>query len=137
MSQRVTLYLLWVIALSAAVGSLFFSEILKFPPCDLCWYQRIFIYPFVFILPIAMFTHDTRIKLYILSLLIPGAIVAVYHNLLYYGLIEKPIVPCREGVSCTSRDLELFGFIGIPLMSLLAFLAMLAITLIGFKRKLK
>ena len=135
MSQKTTLYLLWIVSLSAALGSLFFSEVLKFPPCDLCWYQRIFIYPFVFLIPVAIFKAEHNFKPYILSLLIPGAIVATYHNLLYYGIIEKPIVPCREGVSCTSRDLELFGFVGIPLMSLLAFIAMLVLTLINFRKK--
>ncbi|MEZ4814748.1 MAG: disulfide bond formation protein B [Bdellovibrionota bacterium] len=135
MFPRIESYLIWIIALSATAGSLFFSEILKIPPCDLCWYQRIFIYPLVFMMPIAIFKEDFNFRPYTLSLLIPGTIVSLYHNLLYYGVIEKPLVPCKAGVSCTSREFEFFGFLGIPLMSLLAFLAMIMLITATYRKK--
>lgn len=134
MFPRTEFYVAWFIALVAMLGSLFFSEVLKVPPCELCWYQRIFIYPIAFLLPVAILKEDIQVRLYMLVLLIPGFIIAAYHNLLYYGLIEKPLVPCRAGVSCTSRDFEFFGFLGIPLMSLLSFIAMLAVVLKTYKK---
>jgi disulfide bond formation protein DsbB len=126
-----------VTALSATAGSLFFSEVLKVPPCDLCWYQRIFIYPLVFMMPVAIFKEDKNARHYALPVLIPGALIAFYHNLLYYGVIEKPLVPCKAGVSCTSREFEFFGFLGIPLMSLMAFIAMIALISLTYRKKYK
>jgi disulfide bond formation protein DsbB len=137
MFPRLEYYLIWITALAAMAGSLFFSEVLKVPPCDLCWYQRIFIYPLVFMMPIAIFKEDLNARLYALSILVPGFLFAFYHNLLYYGLIEKEIVPCRSGVSCTSREFEFFGFLGIPLMSLLAFVAMIVLIALTYRKKLK
>ncbi len=124
-------------SLMAVAGSLFFSEILKIPPCDLCWYQRIFIYPLAFIIPVGIIRRDKNISAYTLSLLVPGTLIALYHNLLYYGMIEKPLIPCKAGVSCTSRDFEFFGFLGIPLMSLLAFIAMIILALSTLKKEIK
>jgi len=137
MFPKLEFYLIWVMALLAVAGSLFFSEILKEPPCDLCWYQRIFIYPLAFMMPFAIFREDLKVRAYALSLLIPGILIAAYHNLLYYGFIEKPLVPCKGGVSCSDRGIEFFGFVGIPLMSLLAFVAMLALTLFTYRKKSK
>lgn len=137
MFPRLEFYFIWITALSATAGSLFFSEVLKIPPCDLCWYQRIFIYPLVFMMPIAIFREDINGRLYAFSILVPGALIAGYHNLLYYGLIEKPLVPCKADVSCTSREFEFFGFLGIPLMSLLAFIAMLGILALSYRKTKK
>ena len=118
---KLQMYVIWLTALCAMLGSLFFSEVLKIPPCDLCWYQRIFLYPLCFLIPIAVIKEDLNIRLYLTSLLIPGTLVTAYHNLLYYGILEKPLIPCREGISCTSREYEFFGFLGIPLLSLIAY----------------
>lgn len=123
------LYVAWVVALVATLGSLFFSEVMKLPPCVLCWYQRIAMYPLVFLTPVAIFAGDSKtFAKYQLSILIPGAMIAIYHNLLYYGIIPESITPCTSGVSCTSRQLEWLGFITIPLLSLVAFLLLLGLT---------
>lgn len=137
MFPKYEFYLVWIMALMAMAGSLFFSEVLKVPPCDMCWYQRIFTYPLVFMMPLAIFRQDLHIRVYALSLLIPGLFIAAYHNLLYYSFIEKPLVPCKGGVSCTSRDVEFFGFVGIPLMSLLSFVAMLALIAFTYRKRTK
>ncbi len=127
------LYAAWTVALAATLGSLFFSEVMKLPPCVLCWYQRIFLYPLVFVIPVALVLKDTKIHFYMLALLVPGLLVAVYHNLLYYGVIAESLSPCREGISCTSKQIEWLGFITIPLLSLSAFIFLNVLCLIQIK----
>lgn len=122
-------YAAWIVALAAMVGSLFFSEVMELPPCVLCWYQRIAMYPLVVIIAIGIAKRDPMWKWYALPLSLSGLALAVYHNLLYYHIIPESITPCMEGVSCTSVQLEWLGFITIPLLSLTAFTIMTAILL--------
>ncbi len=120
------LHLAWLIALTGMVGSLFFSEVMDLPPCVLCWYQRIAMYPLVLIIAVGIILRDPRVKLYALPLSLIGLVIAAYHNLLYYGMITEALTPCTEGVPCTARQLELFGFVTIPMMGLIGFLAISA-----------
>lgn len=117
-------YAAWIIALGGMVGSLFFSEVMGLPPCVLCWYQRIAMYPLVVIIAIGIATRDPRMKIYALPLSFIGLAIAIYHNLLYYGIIPEAITPCTEGVPCNAVQLEWLGFITIPLMGLAAFIAL-------------
>jgi disulfide bond formation protein DsbB len=119
--RGILLYLAWVVALLATVGSLFFSEVMGLPPCALCWYQRIAIYPLILIIGTGIVLRDARVRAYALPLALAGLAVSVYHNLLYYGIIPETLTPCSEGASCTERQLEWFGFITIPLMGLASF----------------
>ncbi len=128
------IYAAWVIALVATVGSLFFSEVMSLPPCILCWYQRIAMYPLVFVIGVGILLGDRRVKFYALPICLAGLAVAVYHNLLYYGLIPDSITPCTQGISCTSVQIEWLGFITIPLMSLTAFVVT-ALCLLFYKSK--
>lgn len=123
-------YLAWAIALTGTLGSLFFSLVMELPPCDLCWYQRIALYPLVVIIAVGIGLGDTRWKWYAMPLVAAGLVLSVYHNLLYYGIIPEDIVPCTEGIPCTARQMELLGFITIPLMGLAAFVSLMAILLI-------
>ena len=125
-------YLLFVISLVSTFGSLFFSEVMKLPPCELCWYQRIGMYPIPILLSIGILLQDSKAIYYTLPLQLAGFVIAIYHNLLYYGYIEN-IVPCSQGVSCTSRQIEWFGFITIPFLSLVAFLIGLVISILFLK----
>lgn len=127
-------YLAWIIALVATAGSLFFSEVMQLPPCVLCWYQRIAMYPLVIIIGVGIVTRDRRMKNYALPVCLIGLAISIYHNLLYYNLIPESIAPCAEGVSCTSRQIEWLGFITIPLMALTAFVG-LALCLLFYKSK--
>lgn len=115
------LYLAFVQALVATLGSLYFSEIRHWTPCVLCWYQRIAMYPLVFIIATAILRRDRLAYLYILPLSLIGWLIALYHNLLYYGLISENFVPCSNDVPCTTRYFAWFGFITIPLLSFIAF----------------
>lgn len=127
-------YLAWVTALIATVGSLFFSEVMQFPPCVLCWYQRIAMYPLVLIIGTGIIWRDNRMKLYALPFSFAGLAISVYHNLLYYGFIPENITPCAEGVPCNAVQIEWFGFVTIPLMGLGAFVG-IALCLLLYKPK--
>lgn len=117
------LYAAWLFALVGTIGSLFLSEVMLYPPCVLCWYQRVALYPLVVIIGVGIATRDSAVTRYALPLCLIGLVIAVYHNLLYYGFIPESITPCTEGVPCNAKQLELLGFITIPLMSLVGFAA--------------
>jgi disulfide bond formation protein DsbB len=114
-------YVAWTQALVATGGSLYFSEVMHFPPCALCWYQRIMMYPLVLILAAGILLRDPRLRVYVLPVSGLGLLIALYHNLLTYNVIPTEIVPCSAGVSCLTRWINWFGFVTIPLLSLTAF----------------
>lgn len=116
------LYIAWLQSGIATIGSLFFSEVMKLPPCTLCWYQRICMYPLVPIIYVGMMRKDKNVGSYILPISGIGTMIALYHNLLYYKILPESIQTCALGVSCTSKYIEWFGFITIPLLSLVAFI---------------
>lgn len=128
------LFLCWLLASISTLGSLFFSEIMQFPPCILCWYQRIFLFPLVFIFTTGLFSGDKSVARYALPLAAAGWLVALYHNLLYSGIIPESIQPCSRGVSCTEDYISLFGFLTIPMLSLLSFSTILALLFILNRR---
>jgi disulfide bond formation protein DsbB len=115
------LYIAWAQALAATLGSLFFSEVEHFTPCILCWYQRVCMYPLVVLLTVGIIKKDKLIPYYVLPLSLVGMVIGVYHNLLYYNILPEAAAPCRNGVSCTTQFVNYFGFITIPLLSLVAF----------------
>ena len=111
-----------VIALLATIISLYLSEAMHLIPCMLCWYQRIVMYPLVIIIAVGIFLNDKKLHFYALPLSFMGLVIAIYHNLLYYHIVSENLLPCSTGISCTTPQLNLFGFLTIPLMSLGAFL---------------
>ena len=114
----------WFLALIAAAGSLFLSEVMDFAPCVLCWYQRIPMYALVVVLCVGLYTRDAGVYKYAQALAVIGLVIAAYHCLLYLGFIPKGMIPCGPGPSCADQKLELWGFVTIPLMSVLAFAAL-------------
>ena len=128
-----TIFPAWLVAIIATFGSLFFSEVMKYPPCVLCWYQRICMYPLVLILISGMFPVSRTVVKYALPLALTGWAVAFYHNLLYYKLIPESAAPCVNGISCTSVHIEWLGFITIPLLSLLAFTSIIILLIHTFR----
>jgi disulfide bond formation protein DsbB len=129
------LYIGWLQALVATLGSLFFSEIMKFPPCVLCWYQRIAIYPMVILFAVAILRKSKEVYYYALPILIPGLIISVFHNLLYYKVLPEAAAPCTAGISCTTKFIEYFGFITIPFLALVSFIVMI-VCLVIYKKNL-
>jgi disulfide bond formation protein DsbB len=118
--KEYSVYIAWGISLVALVGSLYYSEVMNLPPCVLCWYQRICIYPLVIILGVGIWFKNRQIYLYALPLSIIAFLVGVYHNLLYYNILPESAAPCVAGISCTARLVELFGFLTIPAQALIA-----------------
>jgi len=118
-------YLILVISLAAMLGSLFFSDIAGYLPCKLCWYQRIAMYPLVALSAVALLRRERGAAWYMLPLALIGTVIALWHNIEYYLARFTPIDLDRcglTGVSCTAPNLQLLGFITIPLLSLVAFI---------------
>ncbi len=122
-----SLLLAWLLALGSSLGSLFFSEVMNLAPCVLCWYQRIFMFPLVFTLALSLFARDHQGVRYSLVIAAIGWLIALYHFLLYTGFIPKGLQPCGPGLSCSDISFQLWGFMTIPLMSLIAFTALIAL----------
>lgn len=131
------LFLCWLLVTTSTLGSLFFSHVMGFAPCVLCWYQRIFLFPLVILLAMGLFPFDKSVIKYALPLAVAGWLTALYHNLLYSGIIPESIQPCSKGVSCTEKYIDLFGFITIPMLSLLSFTTLIAMLLFLKRRTSK
>jgi len=117
------LELSFLVAFIATAGSLFFSEVAGYKPCELCWFQRIFMYPQVILLGLAWLRKDNKIIDYALPLAIGGTLISLYHNYIYY-LAQKSAI-CSAATPCTTPYVLEFGYITIPLMALTAFLSLI------------
>ncbi len=127
----VTKNIVWIgllVSFGSMLLSLVYSNIIGYPPCSLCWYARILLYPqFVIFL---MFFWKTNSKPTLLNLSIVlsviGLVITTYHSIITY-VGESPL-PCDATVSCTQRFVYEFGFMTIPLMACLSFVALLICT---------
>ena len=133
-SSLTFVFLAFLISLVASLGSLFFSEIMNFIPCSLCWYQRIFMYSLVFLFLINLLYPDDKIFKYSFPLVFIGWIISIYHNLLMFKIIPEKLSPCVQGIPCSVDYLNWLGFITIPLLSFFSYTCIL-ILLIMSKRK--
>lgn len=124
----------WLIAMAALFGSLFFSEVMGLEPCVLCWWQRLFIYPLAVLFLVGLFPFDRSVVRYTLPLAVIGLVFAVYHYLVYSGFIPESLQPCSEKLSCAEVNLELMGFVTIPMLSIFAYSAIIVLLLIFRKR---
>lgn len=131
--KKNALYLAFAGSLVAMLGSLYFSEIAGFPPCVLCWYQRVSMYPLAVILGSAIYTKERKLLIPAFILLIPGWLISVYHNLLYYNILPEAAAPCVAGISCTTKFIEWFGFITIPFLSFTGFILIFILLVIHWK----
>jgi len=141
----IIVFVCWSISMAALSGSLFMSEVMGLKPCVLCWWQRIFIYPLAVLFMVGLFPQnknadekiDRAVVRYTLPLAVIGLGFAIYHYLVYSGVIPESLQPCSEELSCAKVDLELMGFITIPLLSIFAYSAIIALLLILRKRFFK
>lgn len=117
-------YFALVVALTATLGSLFFSEIRQFEPCRLCWFQRIFMYPLSFITLVGVIKQDESISDYVLPIALVGWFIAIYHIGMQFGFIE--VSTACTGVSCGATYIKWLGFITIPVLSFTAFTLILS-----------
>ncbi|AZN43827.1 disulfide oxidoreductase [Paenibacillus albus] len=134
--SRYALYLAWVVSIVAVGGSLYLSEIMKFVPCNLCWYQRIFMYPIVILLGIASYGNDRKIIKYVLPLSIIGGTISLYHYLEQQIPALAKMLPCTVGVPCSEDYLDWFGgYVTIPFLALIAFVLITALLINGRKHE--
>lgn len=111
-------------AMIATCGSLFFSEVLLWPPCQLCWYQRILMYPLTVLLAVGILRDDRGLHWYVLPLSLTGMAVSLYHFLMVIQVI--PPAACAGGVPCTVDYLAPYftgalAFVRIPSLAFAAF----------------
>jgi disulfide bond formation protein DsbB len=116
------LWLAFVVAAIATGGSMFFSEVAGFVPCELCWYQRICMYPLSIITLLAAIANDHRVARYLLPLPLVGAGVSVYHLLVEHGVVSQTQA-CQLSApgGCATKWVDEFGYVTIPALALTAF----------------
>lgn len=135
-NKGLLLYGAWFVSLIATLGSLYFSEIKGFIPCELCWYQRISMYPLVFILGIATFQNDLKAFRYVLPLSLLGGSISVLHYLEQKIPGFGGFKPCVNGVPCNAEYINWLGFITIPFLALVAFILItIFMLLLAWKEK--
>ncbi|XXM71097.1 disulfide oxidoreductase [Lysinibacillus sphaericus] len=123
------MYAAWLVSIIATLGSLYFSEVKGFIPCELCWYQRIFMYPLTLILGVATFKNDASLKQIVLPMSVIGGIISVFHYLEQKIPGFGGIKPCASGVPCNSEYINWLGFITIPFLAMTAFTLITILTL--------
>jgi len=113
------------VAATCTLGSLYMSEVRHFVPCDLCWYQRIAMYPLAVILLVAAARRDPGVRWYAAPLAVIGAVISTYHYVLeWFPQLESGA--CGVGPPCTLVWFREFGFVSLPYLALSAFLLILA-----------
>lgn len=112
----------FIVALVATAGSLYYSEAANFKPCELCWYQRIFIYPQVILLGLAWLKKEKYIIDYSLVIIFIGIIISTYHNYIYYTAKSSSV--CSAVTPCTQQYIVGFGYITVPLLALTSLILM-------------
>jgi disulfide bond formation protein DsbB len=126
------LWLAFVVAAIATGGSLFFSEIAHFVPCELCWFQRICMYPLSIVTLLAALAGDHRVSRYLLPLPLVGAGVSVYHLLVENGVVHQTQA-CQISApgGCATKWINEFGYVTIPTLALTGFALAFAFLLLS------
>lgn len=121
------------ISVFSSLFPLVYSEIIGFAPCALCWWQRVFMFPAMFLFTVALWTNDRKVIRYAAPILSAGILVSFYHNFFYY-FGESSALPCdASGISCYQRLVSEFGgYISIPMMSLTAYFALLSLLVVAY-----
>lgn len=122
-------FIAWMVASVSTLGALFLGEVMGYTPCVLCWYQRIGMFPLVLILAAGLFPFDSKVVRYALPLALAGWLLAVFHWAVASGLVPESATPCSQGVPCSVEQISWFGFLTLPLLSVLAFSAIIALLL--------
>jgi disulfide bond formation protein DsbB len=118
------------VAAVAMAGSLYYSEVAHFPPCQLCWYQRIAMYPLVPLLGIAAFRRDPGVALYGAVIAALGAPISIYHILVERGIVEES-GSCDPNNPCSLIWVKKFGYLTIPTMALSGFLLIVTLLVVS------
>jgi disulfide bond formation protein DsbB len=126
---RVSLRLATLVAATATLGSLWYSEVVGYTPCVLCWGQRVFMYPLALVLTVGVFRSDVGVRFYALALAVPGAAIGIYHS--WLQAFPQQTSFCTLDAPCAERHVWEFGFVSIPLMATAGFVFIIALSLIA------
>ena len=129
--SRSSLYIALAAAWIAMLGSLYFSEILHYVPCTLCWYQRILMYPLSAIIAVGLLRRDDNLPYYVLPLSLLGQTISTYHYLIQKTDLFGVPTACQAGVPCTSIWINWYGFITIPFLAMVAFFVITIMSLLA------
>ncbi len=133
--HKYILELLFWGVLSAVIGSLVYSEIVGFAPCDLCWWQRICMYPQVVLLLIAMIRKDRSIIDYLVPFSVAGALIALYQSFIQWGFSFGAAGGCAAiGGECAKVYFTSYSYITIPFMSFTVFMYVIALKFIYYHK---
>ena len=128
-------WLAWLVALGATLGSLYFSEVADFTPCRLCWFQRIAMYPLAVVLLVGAIRKDLNVRWYAAPLAAIGVAISGWHSLIEW----RPALDngaCEfQGPSCTFIWFRQFG-LSLANMALIGFLTILILLLVRFPARL-
>jgi len=136
--SKYAIHIAFSIAWLSTLGSLYFSQILKLVPCELCWFQRILMYPLVILFTVALVRKDKNVAYYALPMSTIGAGIATYQYLLQMTpLKETTPFQCNLSTPCSEIQFSLLGFITIPFLSFAAFATISILMIILIKSKVK
>lgn len=134
--KKYTLHIAFTQAWVATLGSLYFSQVRHLPPCLLCWWQRIFMYPLAILFAVAIIRKERVVAYYALPLAVIGALIALYHYLLQMtSLAQITPASCSAFAPCEETQVLYFGFVTIPLLSFAAFLVIIIAMLTNLKSR--
>jgi len=125
-------WLAFVVAATATLGSLYFSEVAHFAPCRLCWFQRIAMYPLSVILLVGGIRRDPGVRWYAAPIAVIGALIAAYHTLIEWRPSLDTGACELTGPSCSVVWFREFGFLSLATMALIGFLTILILLLVRF-----
>ena len=129
--NRSALYAALIVAWVATLGSLYFSEVLGYIPCQLCWYQRIFMYPMAGLLALGLLRFDRQLPHLVIPFTLVGGTISAYHYLLQKTDLFDSAATCQVGVPCSTAWINWFGFVTIPFLALLAFFLITVFSLVA------
>ncbi len=130
--RPVAVPLAFAVALTATLGSLYFSEVANYVPCTLCWYQRIAMYPLALLLGVAWLTRDHRVGRFTIPLAAIGSVVATYHVLVErFPDLESDGICSAGGPPCSVVWFERLGFVTLPTMALAGFACVIALSAVA------
>jgi disulfide bond formation protein DsbB len=130
------IWMAWVVALVATLGSLFFSEYANFLPCRLCWFQRICMYPMAVVLLVGALRRDARAAVqYAFVMPIVGIGVSIYHVYIEQNPSAETAACRAGGVSCTTKWIDKFGYITIPVLAMTAFATIIVLLAMAWSRR--
>jgi len=125
----------WVVALTATSGSLYFSEVADFIPCELCWFQRIAMFPLPVLLLVALIRNERLVAPYVLVVALLGSAVSVYHYQLEWFPQQASICSTTTSVPCTVVWFRVWHVGTMPMLAGTAFLVIATLMAIAWRNE--